>query len=42
MLNVKSWSETVNIAEVEELVRSIEMNGLVWGTCKNITIKNFI
>ena len=33
-LDVKPWDDETNMKEMEELVRSIQMEGLVWGQCK--------
>jgi translation elongation factor EF-1beta len=32
-LDVKPWDDETNMQEIEDHVRSIQMDGLVWGTC---------
>ena len=34
ILDVKPWDDETNMAELEKCVRSIEMDGLLWGACK--------
>lgn len=34
LLDVKPWDDETNMEEMEKNVRSIEMDGLVWGACK--------
>lgn len=34
VLEVKPWDDETDMKEMERLVRSIEMDGLVWGACK--------
>lgn len=34
LLDVKPWDDETDMAKLEECVRSIEMDGLVWGQCK--------
>lgn len=34
VLDVKSWGDETDMKEMENAVRSIEMDGLVWGACK--------
>jgi len=34
ILDVKPWDDETDMAKVEECVRSIEMDGLLWGACK--------
>lgn len=36
ILDVKPWDDETNMKEVEELVRSIIMDGLLWGACTYI------
>ncbi|EFP06259.1 hypothetical protein CRE_06749 [Caenorhabditis remanei] len=38
ILDVKPWDDETDLAEMEKLVRSIEMDGLVWGGAKLIAI----
>lgn len=35
LLDVKPWDDETDMAKLEECVRSIQMDGLVWGQCKN-------
>ena len=32
ILDVKPWDDETDMKEMERLVRSIEMDGLLWGT----------
>jgi len=34
ILDVKPWDDETDMAKLEECVRSIEMDGLLWGACK--------
>ena len=34
-LDIKPWDDETDMAEMEKCVRSIEMEGLVWGQCKS-------
>lgn len=34
LLDVKPWDDETDMDKLEECVRSIEMDGLVWGQCK--------
>lgn len=34
LLDVKPWDDETDMAKLEECVRSIQMEGLVWGQCK--------
>lgn len=34
LLDVKPWDDETDMAKLEECVRSIQMDGLVWGQCK--------
>lgn len=34
VLDVKSWGDETDMNEMQNAVRSIEMDGLVWGACK--------
>lgn len=38
LLDVKPWDDETDMAKLEECVRSIQMDGLVWGQCKNTTV----
>lgn len=41
VIDVKPWDDETNMQEMEKLVRSIQMDGLVWGACKWWTILYF-
>lgn len=34
VIDVKPWGDETNMEEMEKAVRSIEMDGLIWGACK--------
>lgn len=34
LLDVKPWDDETDMAKLEECVRSIQMDGLVWGQCE--------
>ena len=34
ILDVKPWDDETDMAKLEQCVRSIEMDGLLWGACK--------
>ena len=34
LLDVKPWDDETDMAKLEEHVRSIELDGLLWGQCK--------
>lgn len=34
LLDVKPWDDETDMAKLEECVRSIQIEGLVWGYCK--------
>lgn len=34
VLDVKPWDDETDMSEMEKQVRTIEMDGLVWGACK--------
>ena len=34
ILDVKPWADDTDMAEMERCVRSIEMDGLLWGACE--------
>jgi len=38
VLDVKSWGDETDMKEMENAVRSIQMDGLVWGACKLHTL----
>ncbi|KAF8359643.1 eef-1B.1 [Pristionchus pacificus] len=38
IFDVKPWDDTIDIAEIEKSVRSIEMDGLVWGAGKILPV----
>ena len=38
VLDVKPWDDETDMAEMERLVRSIELDGLVWGAGKLVAI----
>lgn len=38
VLDVKSWGDETDMKEMENAVRSIQMDGLVWGACKSYFI----
>jgi translation elongation factor EF-1beta len=38
LLDVKPWDDETNMKELEDKVRSIEMDGLVWGTSKLVPV----
>lgn len=38
MLDVKPWDDETNMKELEDSVRSIQMEGLVWGTSKLVPV----
>lgn len=38
VLDVKSWGDETDMKEMEKAVRSIQMDGLVWGACKLRTL----
>lgn len=35
LLDVKPWDDETDMAKLEECVRSIQADGLVWGSCKS-------
>lgn len=39
VIDVKPWGDDTNMEEMEQSVRSIIMDGLVWGACKFISIQ---
>ena len=38
ILDVKPWDDETDMAALEQSVRSIETDGLLWGSCKSIVI----
>lgn len=34
MLDVKPWDDETDMKQLEQQVRTINMDGLVWGACK--------
>lgn len=38
ILDVKPWADDTDMVEMEELIRSIHMDGLLWGTSKLVAI----
>lgn len=40
VIDVKPWGDETNMEEMEKAVRSIEMDGLIWGACKYFILKN--
>merc|ERR1712088_1124832 len=38
ILDIKPWDDETDMAELEELVREIEMDGLLWGTARLVAI----
>ena len=34
ILDIKPWDDETDMAEMEQKVRTIEMDGLLWGACK--------
>ncbi|CAB4408943.1 unnamed protein product [Rhizophagus irregularis] len=38
ILDVKPWDDTTDLAEMEKFVRSIELDGLVWGASKLVPV----
>ena len=34
LIDVKPWDDETDMKKMEELVRTIEMDGLLWGQCK--------
>ena len=38
ILDVKPWDDETDMAEMEKNVRSIEMDGLLWGTSKLVAV----
>lgn len=37
-MDIKPWDDETNLAEMEKCVRSIEMDGLVWGQCNYFSL----
>jgi translation elongation factor EF-1beta len=38
ILDVKPWDDTTDLKEMENLVRSIEQDGLLWGAAKLVPV----
>jgi len=38
LLDIKPWEDTTDLKEMEQLVRTIEMDGLVWGAAKLVPL----
>lgn len=38
IFDVKPWDDTVDLLEVEKEIRSLEKDGLVWGTSKILPV----
>lgn len=38
-MDVKPWDDETDMKKLEEQVRTIAMDGLVWGACKYINYK---
>ncbi|CEF61187.1 Elongation factor 1-beta [Strongyloides ratti] len=38
ILDIKPWDDTTDLVKMEESVKSIEKDGLVWGGCKQIPL----
>ena len=38
ILDIKPWDDETDMAKLEENIRSIEMDGLLWGTGKLVAI----
>lgn len=41
ILDVKPWDDETDMNEMQNAVRKIETDGLLWGACKFISIFNF-
>ena len=39
ILDVKPWDDETDMAELEKCVRSIEMDGLLWGSCMCLKVQ---
>ncbi|RHZ81116.1 hypothetical protein Glove_123g157 [Diversispora epigaea] len=37
-LDVKPWDDTTDMAEMEKCVKTIQLDGLVWGACKLVPV----
>lgn len=43
VLDVKPWDDETDMQEMEKQVRTIEMDGLLWGACKScISLVNYV
>merc|ERR1711979_54332 len=38
ILDIKPWDDETDMGELEELIRTIDMDGLLWGTAKLVAI----
>lgn len=38
ILDVKPWDDTIEIADIEKQIRTIELDGLVWGAAKVLPV----
>jgi translation elongation factor EF-1beta len=38
IFDVKPWDDETDLAEMEKLVRSVQMDGLLWGTAKLVPV----
>jgi hypothetical protein len=36
LLDVKPWDDETDMKKLEEAVRSVQMEGLTWGACKEL------
>jgi len=41
-LDVKPWDDETDMDKMEQAVRGIEMDGLLWGACKFLNILSVI
>lgn len=41
VMDVKPWDDETKMVELEKCVRSVQMDGLIWGACKLITLDGF-
>ena len=37
VLDVKPWDDETDMAQIEECVRSIQADGLLWGACESFS-----
>lgn len=38
MLDVKPWDDETDLGQMEKMVRTIELDGLLWGTSKLVPV----